>query len=92
MHILSKDGAVVATVVLTVVEVVVSAAGGIGWEDVGFLATGFLNFDMSNFLIFCFFSFFVVGIGASSLWLSTYVELGLGSIKSVALDLCGVEF
>ena len=37
-------------------EVAVSAAGVKGWEGVGFLATGVLNFDMSNFL-FAYFSF-----------------------------------
>ena len=63
-----------------------------GWEDVDFLATGFLNFDMSSFLIFCFFSFPWAGLGASSSWLGTYVGLGLGSIKSRALDSCGVTF
>ena len=67
-----------ATVVLAMEEVVVSAAGGIGWQEVGFLALGFLNFYMSNFLIFCFFSF-CSGAGAGGLVGSKF---GLSPSKS----------
>ena len=76
LHVLSEDGAAVTTMVLAMGEVFVSAASGTGCEYVGFLATGFLNFDMSSFLIFCFLSFSGAGIGASSFWLGIYVWLG----------------
>ena len=33
LHALSEDGVAAATMVLTMVEVAVSAAGGMGWED-----------------------------------------------------------
>ena len=63
LHVLSKYSVVVAVMILAMVEVVFSAAGGIGWEDVGFLAAGFLNFGMSSFLIVCFLSFSGPGAG-----------------------------
>ena len=69
MHVLSEDGTVAATVVLAMMEVVFSATGGMGWEDVGLLAAECLNFDMSIFPTFCFFSFSGAGIGASFSWI-----------------------
>ena len=81
MHALSENGVAVAIVVLAMVEVAVSAAGGMGWEEIGFLAVGVLNFDMSSFLIVCFLSFSGSGIGASSLCLNVYDGLGLGQLN-----------
>ena len=43
--------------ILAVAEVVASAVGDIGCEDVAFLAVGIFNFDMPIFLIFWFLSF-----------------------------------
>ena len=54
MHILSKEGAVAATMIFAMVGVVISAAGGMGWEDVGFLAPVVFNFDMFSYFLFVF--------------------------------------
>ena len=78
LHALSEDGAVVATMMLAAVEVAASAAGGMGWEDIGFLAAGVLNSAMSSFLIVSFFSFSGSGIWVSSLWLDVNLGFGLG--------------
>ena len=59
--------------VLAVGEVAISAIGGMGWEDIGFVAAGVLNYDMSSLHIVCLVSFTVAGIGVSSLWFDVCV-------------------
>ena len=77
LHAVFEDGAVVAIIVLAVVEVAIFVMGGMDCEDIGFIAAGVLNFDMSNLLIVCFFSFTGAGIGVSSLWFDVYGGFGL---------------
>ena len=52
LHALSEHDTEVTTMVLAMGEVVVSAAGSPGCEDIGFLPTGFFNFYMSIFFLF----------------------------------------
>ena len=52
LHILAGDGVLVVTMILAMVGF--SVADGIGQEFVISLIRGFLSFERSNFLAFCF--------------------------------------
>ena len=64
-HLLAADGVSAVTMILAIVGVFV--VGCLGWEDVIYIIGGFLSFNKSSFLTFCFYS--RAGIGVSSLWL-----------------------